>query len=46
VKTERCRGDTVLEVGTVDFTSEGFALYQQIINKVFGEGFITGYETL
>lgn len=46
VSLERQRGDDILEIGTVDFTPEGFALYRRITNKIFGEDFVIGYEDL
>ena len=46
VTLERQRGDDILDIGTVDFTPEGFALYRRIINKIFDEDFVIGYENL
>jgi hypothetical protein len=46
IESERCKGDEVLEVGTIDFTTEGFALYREITNKIYGEGILLGYENL
>ncbi len=46
VESERQIGEDILEVGVVDFTISGFALFRHIINKIFGNDFRLGYETL